>query len=74
MRKSVVAGGVSGPVAAFLRYAIKLTRTPRAMTRADVDSLRAAGLSEAEVFEVALLTGYFNYTGRVGVGLGVEPE
>jgi uncharacterized peroxidase-related enzyme len=68
------AGAVTGSDAAILRYALKLTRTPRAMSAGDVDSLRAAGLSEAEVFEVALLTGYFNYTNRVGEGLGVEPE
>jgi uncharacterized peroxidase-related enzyme len=68
------AGAVTGADAVILRYALKLTRTPRAMTVDDVASLRAAGLSEAEVFEVALLTGYFNYTNRVGEGLGVEPE
>src|SRR4029450_7499859 len=33
-----------------------------------------AGLTEPEVFEVPLLTAYFNYTNRVGEGLGVEPE
>jgi uncharacterized peroxidase-related enzyme len=59
---------------AILRYALKLTRTPRAMTAADVEALRAAGLSDAEVFETALLTAYFNYTNRVAEGLGVEPE
>lgn len=58
---------------AVLRYALKLTRTPRAMTAADVVGLRAAGLTEPEVFEVALLTAYFNYTNRVAEGLGVEP-
>ena len=68
------AGAVTGADAAILRYALKLTRTPRAMTADDVASLRVAGLSEAEVFEVALLTGYFNYTNRVGEGLGVKPE
>ena len=65
---------VTGDDAVMLRYALKLTRTPRAMAASDVESLRAAGFSEAEVFEVALLTGYFNYTNRVGEGLGVEPE
>jgi uncharacterized peroxidase-related enzyme len=71
---AVDAGAVTGADAVMLRYALKLTRTPRAMTAGDVAALRAAGFSEAEVFEVALLTGYFNYTNRVGEGLGVEPE
>ena len=44
------------------------------MTRADVESLRAHGLSDGEVFEVAFATAYFNYTNRVAEGLGVEPE
>ena len=65
---------VEGADAAILTYSLKLTRTPGAMGANDVAALRAAGLSEAEVFEVALLTGYFNYTNRVGVGLGVEPD
>jgi hypothetical protein len=48
---------------------------PRGAMRAeDVAALREAGLSETEVFEVAMHTGYFNYTNRIGVGLGVEPE
>lgn len=59
---------------AVLRYALKLTRTPRAMTAADVADLRAHGLGEPEVFEVALVTAYFNYTNRIAEGLGVEPE
>ena len=55
-------------------YALKLTRAPRAMTRADVEALRGHGLSDAEIFEVAFTTAYFNYTNRVAEGLGVEPE
>ena len=37
-------------------------------------TLRAAGFSEAEMFEAAFVTAYFNYTNRVAEGLGVEPE
>jgi alkylhydroperoxidase family enzyme len=40
----------------------------------DVEALRAAGFSEAEIFEAAFVTAYFNYTNRVAEGLGVEPE
>ena len=55
-------------------YALKLTRTPRAMVRADVEALRGQGFSDAEIFEIAFTTAYFNYTNRVAEGLGVEPE
>jgi len=44
------------------------------MTPADVAGLRARGLGDAEIFEVAFVTAYFNYTNRVSEGLGVEPE
>ena len=67
-------GRVTGAEAVMLGYALKLTRTPRAMRADDVQALRDAGLTEPEVFEVAFLTAYFNYTNRVGEGLGVEPE
>ena len=59
---------------AIVDYALKLTRAPRSMVRADVDILRAHGLTDGEIFEVALVTAYFNYTNRVAEGLGVEPE
>jgi len=59
---------------AIVDYALKLTRAPRAMTRADVLALRGHGFSDAEIFEVAFTTAYFNYTNRVAEGLGVEPE
>ena len=59
---------------AIVGYALKLTRRPKAMRREDVEGLRAAGLGDAEIFEVALVTAYYNYTNRVAEGLGVEPE
>ena len=59
---------------AIVDYALKLTRAPRAMTRADVEALRGHGCSDALIFEIAFTTAYFNYTNRVAEGLGVEPE
>ncbi|HUG38355.1 MAG TPA: peroxidase-related enzyme [Candidatus Limnocylindrales bacterium] len=72
--RALADGVIDGADAVILGYALKLTRAPKEMTAEDVGALRAAGLSEAEVFEVALLTAYFNYTNRVGEGLGVQPE
>jgi len=58
----------------LIAYALKLTRAPREICESDVGALRAAGFSEAEIFEAAFVTAYFNYTNRVTEGLGVEPE
>jgi uncharacterized peroxidase-related enzyme len=72
--RALADGRVSGTEAVILGYSLKLTRMPRAMRAEDVQALRDAGLTEPEIFEVAFLTAYFNYTNRVGEGLGVEPE
>ena len=60
----------------MLTYASKLTRTPGAMARADVEALRAAGFSDADVLAIAEVVGYFAYVNRIADGLGVtlEPE
>jgi len=68
------AAPLEGADRALVAYALKLTRTPRAMHAADIEALRAAGLAEEEIFEAAFVTAYFNYTNRVAEGLGVEPE
>ena len=65
---------LEGADRALIAYALKLTRTPREIRPADVEVLRAAGLSEEEIFEAAFVPAYFNYTNRVAEGLGVEPE
>ena len=68
------AAPLEGADRALITYALKLTRTPREMRQTDVETLRPAGFSEEEIFEVAFVTAYFNYTNRVAEGLGVEPE
>jgi uncharacterized peroxidase-related enzyme len=59
---------------AMLRYADKLTRTPGRMTRQDVEALRAAGFSDADVLHIAEVTAYYAYVNRLADGLGVELE
>ena len=65
---------LEGADRALVAYALKLTRTTREMRPADVEALRAAGLSEEEIFEAAFGTASFNYPTRVAEGLGVLPE
>jgi uncharacterized peroxidase-related enzyme len=65
---------VDTPTRALLDYAVKLTRTPGAMTKEDVDALRAAGWSDAAIHDAAQVTAWFNYINRVADGLGVDLE
>ena len=59
---------------AMLDYAEKLTLTPWEITRADVESLRAADLSDRAILDINQITGYFAYVNRLADGLGVELE
>jgi uncharacterized peroxidase-related enzyme len=59
---------------AIARYAVKLTAEPWAMTAADLDPMRAIGLSEVEIADVNYICGYFNLMNRLASGLGVEPS
>lgn len=56
---------------AMLAYAEKLTRDPAAMTRADLDALRAAGFDDTGILQVNLVASFFNYINRVADGVGV---
>ncbi len=64
--------GLAGRERAMIDYAVKLTRTPQAMGRADVESLRAAGLDDRAILDLAQCVGYFCYVNRIVTGLGVE--
>jgi uncharacterized peroxidase-related enzyme len=59
---------------AMLEYALKLTRAPSSVRREDVDGLRAHGLTDEAIHEVAQVTALFNYYNRLADGLGIDPE
>ncbi len=59
---------------ALLVYCVKLNDAPGAMERGDVEALRTAGLSDAEILHANLVVGYFAFANRLTLGLGVELE
>src|SRR5262245_11015763 len=59
---------------AMLEFAVKLTRTPAGMRAEDVASLRAHGLTDEAIHDVAQITALFNYYNRLADGLGIDPE
>lgn len=59
---------------AMLDYALALTHRPAEMTRAHLQPMRDAGLSDAEVFDANQVVSYFAYVNRMVDGLGVELE
>jgi uncharacterized peroxidase-related enzyme len=57
---------------ALLAYGEKLTLKPDAMEESDLEALRAAGLSDAEILHANQITASFAYWVRVLNGLGVN--
>ena len=58
----------------MLRFAIKLTTAPGAMTNADVDALRSAGFSDRDILDIVEVVAYYAYANRIADGLGIETE
>jgi uncharacterized peroxidase-related enzyme len=56
---------------AMLTYTRTLTLDPAALTSADLEPMRASGLTDAEILEVNQVAAYFAYANRTVSGLGV---
>lgn len=65
---------LDSPTEALLEYTEKLTATPAACNGADIDSLRAHGLSDRAINDAVQVCAYFNYINRIADALGVLPE
>lgn len=59
---------------ALCEFAEKLTRTPGAMAKADVERLRQAGFADRAIHDAAQAIAYFAYINRVADALGTDPE
>ena len=59
---------------AMLDFAVKLAGDPGAMTRGDVEALRAAGFDDTAIHDIVQVTGFFSYYNRLADGLGIDPE
>jgi len=59
---------------AMLDFAWKLTETPHDIGEADRQTLRDAGFSDADIFDITDVTGFFNYTNRMAHGLDMIPN
>ncbi len=58
----------------MLRYALKLTITPSAMLKEDVQSLRAAEFDDTDILHITEVVSYYAYVNRIADGLGVQLE
>jgi uncharacterized peroxidase-related enzyme len=59
---------------AMLRYSVKLTLTPSAVTPDDVGALREQGFTDVDILHLAEVTAYYAYANRIADGLGIPLE
>ncbi len=59
---------------ALCDFAAKLTLTPAAVSRADVNGLRAHGWDDRAIHDAIQVIAYFNYINRVAEAVGIEGE
>jgi uncharacterized peroxidase-related enzyme len=59
---------------AICEYAEKLTARPHEASEADLQRLRAVGLSDHEVWDVAEIAAMYNFTNRMALALGQQPN
>lgn len=58
----------------MLDYSTKLTRTPAAIEKSDVEALRTVGFDDRGIHDICAIVGYFAFVNRMADGLGVELE
>ena len=58
----------------MLRFAVKLTATPGAMSDSDVEALRTAGFSDRDILDIVEVVAYYAYANRIADGLGIKTE
>jgi hypothetical protein len=64
----------AGPLGRSGRYALAMTARPWTVRRADIEALRAIGLSDRDVVDANQVAAEYNYVNRVADGLSVELE
>jgi uncharacterized peroxidase-related enzyme len=68
------AASLSARELALCDFAVKLTNVAAEMNEADIDALRAQGLSDTDVSDAIQVIAYFNYVTRVADGIGIDDE
>jgi uncharacterized peroxidase-related enzyme len=68
------AARLSGRQRAMLDFAVKLTAEPWAVEETDRVSLRQAGFTERDIWDIAAVAGFFNMSNRVASATDMRPN
>ncbi|RMH00311.1 MAG: alkylhydroperoxidase [Chloroflexi bacterium] len=66
--------GLDERTVAMLDYAVKITRTPKECSEADINRLRALGFSDEAIFDIIEIAAMFNFTNRLASATGMMPN
>ena len=66
--------GLSERERALVDYSLLITLDPASIEASDLDLLRDAGLSDADILDAAAVAAYFNFSNRMNSALGVAPN
>ena len=58
----------------MLDFAVRLTHSPAAIRREELDALREVGFDDVAIHDIVQVTALFNYFNRLADGLGIDPE
>ncbi len=70
--KDFYSTGISDKDKIMIQYVVKLTKSPVEVSKNDIQRLRKAKFSDADILNINLITAYFNFVNRITLGLGVE--
>lgn len=59
---------------AILDYAVKITKAPEDCDEADIEALRAEGLSDEDIWDVIEVAAMYNFTNRLAMATGMLPN
>ena len=59
---------------AMLDFAVKLTERPHEVLEADREALREHGFSDAAIWDICAVVGFFNMSNRVASGVDMQPN
>lgn len=68
------AAGITPRQRAMLDFAVRVTRTSAEIEAAELAALRAHGFSDEDIFDIAQVAAFFNYSNRVASALGMRPN
>ena len=59
---------------AMLDFSVMMTENSAAVTEADRQALRDAGFSDADIWDIAAVAGFYNMSNKMASAIGMQPN